>query len=105
LTQKEYLRKVLQKFNINSDTKSVSTSLAPHFKLKATMSLTSFEEHEYMTHIPYASVFGSLIYVMVCTRADLSQAISMVSRYMHDPDKGLFRGNEVDSTVHQMYHA
>ena len=27
LTQKEYLKKVLQKFNINDDTKSVSTPL------------------------------------------------------------------------------
>ena len=31
LTQKGYLKKVLQKFNINDDTKSVSTPLAPHF--------------------------------------------------------------------------
>jgi len=28
LTQNEYLKKVLQKFNINDDTKSVNTSLA-----------------------------------------------------------------------------
>ena len=30
LTQKVYLQKVLQKFNIGSDTKSVSIPLAPH---------------------------------------------------------------------------
>jgi len=34
LTQKGYLQKVLQGFNINGATKSVSTPLAPHFKLK-----------------------------------------------------------------------
>ena len=33
---------------------------------------------------------GSLIYVMVCTRPDLSQGISMVSRYVHDPGRGLW---------------
>jgi len=38
LTQKRYLKKVFQKFNINEDTKLVSTPLAPYFKLKATMS-------------------------------------------------------------------
>ena len=38
LTQKGHLKKILQKFNINSDTKSISTPLDPHFKLKATMS-------------------------------------------------------------------
>jgi len=30
LIQKAYLKKVLQKLNINDDTKSVSTPLAPH---------------------------------------------------------------------------
>jgi len=39
LAQKEYLKKVLQRFNINGDVKSVSTPLAPHFKLKATILL------------------------------------------------------------------
>jgi len=39
LMQKGYLKKVLQKFNINVDTKSISTLLASHFKLKVTMSL------------------------------------------------------------------
>jgi len=28
-----------------------------------------------------------LIYAIVCRRSDFSQAISMVSRYMDDPDK------------------
>jgi len=37
--------------------------------------------------MPYASAVSSLIYAMVYTRPDLSQAISMVSRYMHDPDR------------------
>ena len=88
LTQKGYLQKVLQKYNIDSDTKSVSTSLTPHFKLKSTMSPTTIEEHEYMTRVPYASAIGSLMYAMVCTKSDLSQAVSMISRYMHDPGKG-----------------
>jgi len=54
LTQKGYLKKVLQIFNINDETKSVSISLAPYFKLKATMS-PIVEEREYMTHVPYAN--------------------------------------------------
>ena len=79
LTQKGYLKKVLQKFNIKGDTKSVTTPLTPHFKLKATMSPTSIEEHKYMTHVPYTSVVGNLIYAIVCRRPDLSQAVSMIS--------------------------
>ena len=61
LTQKRYLQKVLQRFNINGDVKSVSTRLSPHFKLKITMSPTTVEEREYMTRMPYASAVGSLI--------------------------------------------
>jgi len=50
--------------------------LAP-FKFKATMSSTSVEEREYMTYKSYASAVGSLMYAMVCSRSDLSQAVSM----------------------------
>jgi len=77
LMQKGYLKKVFQKININGDSKCVSTPLAPYFKLKATMSPTSVEESEYMTHIPYAGPVDSLIYTMICIRHDLSQVVSM----------------------------
>ena len=68
--------------------KFVNIPLAPHFKFKATMSLISVQELEYMTHVPYASAIGSLMYAMMCTKPNLSQAVSMVSRYMHDPSRG-----------------
>jgi len=48
LTQKRYLQKVLQRFNINGDKKFISTLLTPHFKLKVTMSPTTVEEREYI---------------------------------------------------------
>jgi hypothetical protein len=35
-----------------------------------------------MSRVPYSSVVGSLMYVMVCSRPDLSYAMSLVSRYM-----------------------
>ena len=40
-----------------------------------------------MSHVPYASAIGSLMYAMICTRPDLAHAVSMVSRYMHNPGK------------------
>ena len=45
------------------------------------------EDFEYMSRVPYSSVVGSLIYVMVCSRPDLSYAMSLVSRYMANPGK------------------
>ena len=79
---------MLQKFLIGCEAKSVSSPLAPHFKLSAKISLKTVDDHEYMSHIPYASAVGSLMYTIVCTRSDLSQVVSMVSRYMHEPGKG-----------------
>ncbi|CAL8994262.1 unnamed protein product, partial [Prunus brigantina] len=88
LCQKQYLKKVLQRFGMNENSKPVSTPLAPHFKLSASMSPKTGEESHYMAQIPYASVVGSLMYAMVCTRPDISQVVSIVSRYMHNPGKG-----------------
>ena len=87
LSQQEYLRKVLKRFGINKKSKPVSTPLAPHFKLSASMSPKNDAEREYMTKVPYASAVGSLMYAMVCSRPDISQAVGVVSRYMHDPGK------------------
>ncbi|KAE8727554.1 putative ribonuclease H protein [Hibiscus syriacus] len=41
-----------------------------------------------MAKVPYANTVGSLMYAMVCTRPDISQAVGVVSRYMHDPGEG-----------------
>ncbi|KAE8678648.1 hypothetical protein F3Y22_tig00111402pilonHSYRG00027 [Hibiscus syriacus] len=87
LSQKEYLRKVLKRFGINEMSKLVSTPLTPHFKIGASISPKDDAEREYKSKVPYASVVGSLMYAMVCTRPDISQAVGVVSRYIHDPGK------------------
>jgi hypothetical protein len=40
-----------------------------------------------MSRVSYSSDVGSLMYAMVCSRSDLSHAMSLVSRYMTNPDK------------------
>jgi len=52
------------------------------------MSPTTVEECESMTRMSYANTVGSLMYAMMCTKPDLSHAISIISRYMHDPCRG-----------------
>lgn len=84
LSQKKYFKKVLEHFGMQ-DAKPVSTPLANHFKLLAELSPQIEQEWEYMSHVPYVSAIGSLMYGMVCTRLDISYAISVVSRYMGDP--------------------
>jgi len=67
--------------------KVVSTPFASHFKLSAESFPRSEEDIEKISHVPYSSVVGSLMYAVVCTRPDLSHAVSVVSRYMHNPSR------------------
>ncbi|KAK9006690.1 hypothetical protein V6N11_019024 [Hibiscus sabdariffa] len=46
------------------------------------------QETERMSQIPYASAIGSIMYGMICTRPDLSYALSMTSRYQTNPGEG-----------------
>lgn len=41
-----------------------------------------------MLQVPYSNAVGRMMYAMVYTRPDISQAVSMVSRYMYNPGKG-----------------
>ena len=86
LSQQKYIERLLDRFNM-SNCKPVSTPFAAHFKLSSDLCPQTKEEMERMSHVPYASAVGSLMYAMVCTRPDLAYAVSMVSRYMHNPGK------------------
>ena len=37
---------------------------------------------DHMSKVPYASIIGSLMHAMVCTRLDIAHAVEVVSRYM-----------------------
>ena len=83
LSQENYVLKVLERFNIK-EVKPVTTHLAGRFKLSSRQCPQSPEE---MSRVPYASVVGSLMYAMVCTRPDLTYAVSTVSQFMSNPGK------------------
>ena len=86
LSQKSYIEKILERFNLK-DCKPVSTPFASHFKLSSSQCPTNEEDKDYMSRILYSSAVGNLMYVMICTRPDLPHAVSVVSRFMHNPDK------------------
>ncbi|KAL5769797.1 hypothetical protein ACOSP7_013951 [Xanthoceras sorbifolium] len=86
LSQAEYIKKVLSRFNMQ-DAKPVSTPLGVHFRLSKEQSPKTEEERTHMAKVPYASAIGSLMYAMVCTRPDIAQAVGVVSRYMNNPGK------------------
>ena len=86
LSQSEYVKKVLSRFNMN-EAKPVSTSLCSNFKLSKGQSLKTKEERDHMNKVPYASAIGSLMYVMVCTRPNIAHVVRVVSRFMSRPGK------------------
>ncbi|KAL2622483.1 hypothetical protein R1flu_002688 [Riccia fluitans] len=88
LTQGNYARKVLERFNM-LDAKPVGTPLANHFKhqLSAKFCPLDAMEKGLMSKISYESAVGSLMYLMVCTRPDIAYALGKVSKYNVNPGK------------------
>ena len=78
LSQSEYVKKVLSRFNMN-EAKPVSTPLGSHFKLSKEQSPKTEEERDHMSKVPYASAISNLMYAMVCTRIDIAHAVGVVS--------------------------
>ncbi|XP_060210257.1 secreted RxLR effector protein 161-like [Lycium barbarum] len=86
LSQKKYIENVVQRFGMNK-CKPVTLPLAQHFSLSSLMAPQLKEGVEYMSKVLYSSVVGSIMYAMICTRPDFSQAVSVVSQFMSNPGK------------------
>ena len=69
------------------DSKPMNVPITVGVKLFAEKCPKTQEEEEDMSHVPYASVVGSLMYAMVCTRPDIAHAVGVLSRFMSNPGK------------------
>lgn len=81
-----YVVTVLRRF-IMDKAKVVSIPFAYHFKLIHKLCPSTNEEKMSMKNIPFSSVVGNLMYVMVCTRLELGHVMGMVKRYLSNPGK------------------
>ncbi|KAG8481615.1 hypothetical protein CXB51_026469 [Gossypium anomalum] len=66
---KQSPRQWYKRFNMQS-AKPVSTPLAVHFRLSSALSPQSDDKIEYMSHVPYSSALGSLMYAMFGSTED-----------------------------------
>ncbi|KAK8686057.1 hypothetical protein V6N13_125084 [Hibiscus sabdariffa] len=87
LRQSTYIDKVLKKFNMETSKKGF-LPMTYGISLSKEMCPSTSQERERMSQIPHASVIGSIMYAMICTRPDLSYALSMTSRYKANPGEG-----------------
>jgi len=69
------------------DSKQVKVSISVGVKLSAEQCPKTQEEEEDMSCVPYASVVGSLMYAMVCTRPNIAHAVGILSMFMSKPGK------------------
>jgi len=86
LKQRKYVETILQRFNMQ-DSKLVKVPILVGVKLSVEQCPKTQEEEEGMSHVPYASAVGSLMYVMVYTRPGITHALGVLSRFMSKPGK------------------
>ncbi|KAK8715402.1 hypothetical protein V6N13_042736 [Hibiscus sabdariffa] len=78
LSQSTHIDKVLKRFSME-ESKRGFLPMRHGISLSKEMCPSSPQERERMSQIPYALAIGSIMYAMICTRPDLSYALSMTS--------------------------
>ena len=84
LSQSTYIDKVLKRFRMENAKKGL-LPMSHGTVLSKNQCPQTTDERADMTMIPYASAIGSIMYAMICTRPDVSYALSVSSRYQSDP--------------------
>ena len=80
LSQSTYIDKILELYNFgNCKTANIPFRHGIHLSKK--MGPKKEDEKVRMSNQPYASCLGNIMYVMLCTRPDISFAVSVTSRY------------------------
>ncbi|KAK8560082.1 hypothetical protein V6N12_012885 [Hibiscus sabdariffa] len=87
LSQSTYIDKVLKRFSME-ESKRGFLPMRHGISLSKEMCPSTPQERERMSQISYASAIGSIMYAMICTRPDLSYALSMTNRYQTNPGEG-----------------
>ncbi|KAL0367961.1 UNVERIFIED_CONTAM: Retrovirus-related Pol polyprotein from transposon TNT 1-94 [Sesamum calycinum] len=78
LSQETYIKRIIERFCMHN-ANPVDTPMDKSCVLSRELCPKTEEEKKRMAKIPYASVVGSLIYAMMCTRPDLCFAVGMAS--------------------------
>jgi len=86
LSQKQYILNMLERYGFNSCT-PVSTPMNPGTTLSHSDCPSTPGEVEEMRTVPYISAVGSLIYLAISTRPDISYTVGVLARYNTNPGR------------------
>lgn len=75
LSQHTYIKRVLEQFRMHHS-KPIDTLMEKNHILSLNQCPKMDKEKEQMSNVPYASVVGSLIYIMMCTCPDISSLLA-----------------------------
>ncbi|KAD2806280.1 hypothetical protein E3N88_39657 [Mikania micrantha] len=84
LSQSTYIDKMMTRFN-KENSKKGTIPMTKGTVLNKSQSPSTDIEIRRMQAIPYASAIGSIMYAMLCTRPDVSYALSMTSLFQQNP--------------------
>lgn len=79
LRQSKYIYEILNRFNM-LDCKPVASPMDPGIDV-------SDDSADELTNEPYNELIGSLIYLIQCTRPDISYAVGLLSRHLKSPTR------------------
>jgi hypothetical protein len=86
MSQRLYIKRLLEKFRLEN-CKPIDTPRQRGTVLSENMCPKTANERFEMAKVPYRSAVGALMYLMVCTRPDIAQAVGEVSRFLENPGK------------------
>ncbi|GJU46192.1 retrotransposon protein, putative, ty1-copia subclass [Tanacetum coccineum] len=84
LSQNAYIDKILKRFKMDTS-KRGTIPMQPNVDLRKSQGPSTPEEVKRMKGIPYASVVGSIMYAVRCTRPDVAFSQNLTSRYQQIP--------------------
>ncbi|GKA96137.1 retrotransposon protein, putative, ty1-copia subclass [Tanacetum coccineum] len=84
LCQSAYIEKILKRYHMENS-KRGSVPMQEKLRLSKSQSASTPDELKRMQNVPYASVVGSIMYVVRCTRPDVAFAQNITSRFQQNP--------------------
>ena len=84
INQKHYISKMLEEFNLQS-CKESDIPLQPNHSLTKELKDEKESLREKVDTTKYRQLIGKLIYLMTCSRPDISYSIGVLSRFMQEP--------------------